>query len=271
MKEVFPPPRAMVHGAVRLLGDPAQDQLASERGEPFAAEIQDERTVPGRDALDETALIPGAAAAVREKHILPFFAVGDAEGVTRREAAEGLVLEEQAGLGGIGAVDADHFPHVPFAPEHVGITEIHVLADQALGPDAAGVLRQEPQRPGGGGIGKILPHGLEFIVADQQAVGGPERGLEFRRLQVLIPALVVAGPLREVMGQAGGALQAEPEQPAVAGKPVGAAHFHGEGEDAPGAIEREPFFAPGGPDGIARAPARTGIGLGDQRDGIVFR
>ena len=48
---VLVPPRGLAHVAVALGRDALEDELAAERREPFAAEVEDEGAVPGRDGL----------------------------------------------------------------------------------------------------------------------------------------------------------------------------------------------------------------------------
>jgi hypothetical protein len=175
--------------------------------------------------MRESALVPIAAAQVREENVIPVVAVREAEGVAGGEPAERLVLPEQAGLRGERAVQHDLLAHVALAAEDIEVPEIDVLADERLGRRAPGLLRQLPQFARRGRVGELPAHLLQLFRVHHQAVGWLEGRLKLCRLQVLFPALVVAGPLLEMEGQARGALQAEPHQPARTGDRVRVAHL----------------------------------------------
>jgi len=251
---------------VALGGDALEDELAAERREPLAAEIEDEGAVPGRDGLHEPALVGGAPAEVRPKAVLPMVAEGDAQGEAGGEAAEGLVLPQHAGLGGDRAVEGEHLVVVALAAERIGAPEIHVLADQALWVHGAGVIGAGAQLSHGVRVGELAAHGVELGGVDQEAIGRLEGGSELRRLQVLGPALVVAVPLLEVRSEAPRMHQPEPQQPAGTRARPRRVDLDGERADGLRAGEIDPFLAPEGAGRLARAAARAGIGLGHDRD-----
>ena len=193
-----------------------------------------------------------------------------AEREAGREAAEGLVLPQHAGLGGERAVERDQLPEITLPSQRVLVPVVRVLPNEALGSHCPHVVAARPQLRRHRGACKLAAHGLKFGGVDQQAEGGVEGRLEFGRLQVFVPPLVVIVPLGEVGFEATGVLQAEPEQPAGAGVRSEAADLDGEGEDAPGSVERQPFLAAERADGLARAPPRARVGLGGDRDDAVL-
>jgi len=270
VEEVLPPPGVEVEVADALLGDAPEDELPADLGEPLAAEVEDQRALIDADRLGEAALLPGAAGHVTDEAVVPALEVREADGEPRGEAAEVGVLEQHAGLRGVGAVDGDDLVVVALAAERVGAPDVDVLADEAFGADGGGIGAGLAQRPGGRGVGELGAGGFELVGGQQEPVAGFECRLEIRRLQVLFPALVVTLPLREVGGQARGALQHDPVDPRVARSLAREPGLDGERADALGAIEREPLLALDAAEGLAPALARTGVGLGVQRVPATF-
>jgi hypothetical protein len=194
-----------------------------------------------------------------------------AERKPRCEAAEPGIPPEHPGLRGERPVEREHLVDVALAPKNVGAPIFQVFADQALGLHPARDLGQGAQLRGDGVVCELPPDLFQFLRVDEQAVGGSEAGGEPGRLQVLLPVLVVAGPLRQMEGQALGVLETQPQQPRGRRRRARVPDLNGQRREELRALERQPLLVPGGPGGPADAPARAGVGFRRHADDAVFR
>ena len=270
VEDVFPPPGVEVQVADALLGDPAQDELAADLGEPLAAQVEDQRRLEHAPTGTKRAA-PTCCRACSRRSCRPSARSARRSARTARRA--GTSAGSRSSTPACAALAPWIVMTLPWSRsrrKRVGVPEIDVLADEILRPDGARVGGGLAQRVGGGRVGELGAHGVEFLGGEEQPVGGLERRGEIRGLQVFLPALVVALPLREVGGEARRALQQHPVNPAVAGAARRERGLDGQRADALRPVEREPLLALGRAHRLAAARARAGVGLGVQRENAAL-
>ena len=120
----------------------------------------------------------------------------------------------------------DHLAHVALTSESIEIPKIDILSDQTFRSNPSGRFTDFAQLACQVGMREVFTRCIELFGIEHQSVGGLKGRLKFRRLQILVPLLIVIIPLRQVIGETFGALESKPEEPSRSYDGVRVMHFN---------------------------------------------